>query len=158
MSLITPNYIPFQSPVTKPTVGAAMLYPTGQGPQGNTGPMTPWTPFSVTSWLGIASGSFMRFLDTNILPDIEIRMMLAPGTIIASDDASNVRYTLKGFSLQVESVSFGDGSYRPMVDQRMATRKPLMVPITIGLALRAQLKSATSINNSPLAQSLSMQF
>ncbi|DBB01961.1 hypothetical protein WJX77_007734 [Trebouxia sp. C0004] len=26
-------------------------------------------------------GSFMRFLDTNILPDIEIRMMLAPGTI-----------------------------------------------------------------------------
>lgn len=54
--------------------------------------------------------------------------MLAPGTIVPSDDASNVKYSLKGFSLQVESVSFGDGSYRAMVDQRMATRKPLMVP------------------------------
>ncbi len=63
------------------------------------------------------------FLSTSILSscrtptsDIEIRMMLAPGTIIPSDDASNVKYTLKGFSLQVESVSFGDGSYRAMVD------------------------------------------
>jgi len=62
------------------------------------------------------------------LPDIEIRMMLAPGTVILSDDASTTKYSIKGVSLQVESVSFGDGSYRAMVDQRMATRQPLMVP------------------------------
>lgn len=40
--------------------------------------VTPWQPFSVTSWLGVASGTFMRFLDTDIMHDIEIRMMLAP--------------------------------------------------------------------------------
>ncbi len=59
-------------------------------------------------------------------------MMLAPGTVIPSDDASNTRYSLKGVSIQVESVSFGDGSYRAMVDQRTATRQPLMVPYKLG--------------------------
>jgi len=58
--------------------------------------------------------------------------MLAPGTVIPSDDASNTRYSLKGVSIQVESVSFGDGSYRAMVDQRTATRQPLMVPYKLG--------------------------
>ncbi len=60
-----------------------------------------------------------------------------------SDDESNVKYTLKGFSLQDESASFGDGSYRAMVDQRMATRKPLMVPFYIW----AGFESSTQVTN-----------
>ena len=54
--------------------------------------------------------------------------MLAPRTVLLFDYISNMRYLLKDFTLQVESVTFGDGSYRAMVDQRMATRDPVMAP------------------------------
>lgn len=66
--------------------------------------------------------------DTNLCPDIEIRMMLAPNTVLASTNTAVSRYTLKNFSFSVESISFGDGSYRAMVDSRMASGDPLLIP------------------------------
>ncbi len=84
------NYVAFQRPAVAPNQGAFLLKPaTALLPTQN---VTPWMPFSITSWLGIASGSLIRFLDTNTLPDIEIRMMPAPGTVLLSDDASTIKY------------------------------------------------------------------
>lgn len=34
---------------------------------GATGANGPWTPMTISSWLGVAGGQFMRFLDTNIM-------------------------------------------------------------------------------------------
>jgi len=54
------NYVAFQRPEVPPNPGAFLLKPATLGaPYQN---VSPWVPFSVTSWLGIASGSFMRFL------------------------------------------------------------------------------------------------
>jgi hypothetical protein len=92
------------------------------------GAKSDWKPQSVTSWLGLPAGNFMRFLDTNILPDIEIRMLLAPNTIIPQAKAARIKYQLKNLSFSVESISFGDGSYRAIVDSRMAEGTPLLVP------------------------------
>ncbi len=85
-------------------------------------------PMSISNWLGLPSGNFMRFLDTNILPDIEIRMLLAPNSILCTDKAGSVQYRLSQLSFSCESISFGDGSYRAMVDSRMASGEPLLVP------------------------------
>lgn len=91
-------------------------------------PNSTWIPLTVSSWLGLAGGQFMRFLDTNLCPDIEIRIQLAPSTILPSSNASFFRYLLQNLSLSMESISFGDGSYRAMVDARMATGNPLVIP------------------------------
>ena len=87
-----------------------------------------WSPKTISSWLGLPGGQFMRFLDTNILPDIEIRILLAPNSIIHTDQVGNVIYQLQNLSFSCESISFGDGSYRAMVDSRMASGEPLLVP------------------------------
>lgn len=89
---------------------------------------TAWQPLSLCDWLGIGQGSFMRFLDTNLMPDIEIRILLAPNAILPSGNTQAISYELKNFSITVESISFGDGSYRAMVDARMASGQPLMIP------------------------------
>lgn len=41
------------------------VYPTTGGQGSITNP-TKWTPLSISNWLGIASGTYMRFLDTNM--------------------------------------------------------------------------------------------
>ncbi|DBA68514.1 TPA: hypothetical protein ACH3X2_001184 [Trebouxia sp. C0005] len=87
-----------------------------------------WIPLTISSWRGLAGGSFMRFLDTNLCPDIEIRIQLAPTTILPSSNASYFKYLLQNLSLSMESISFGDGSYRAMVDVRMSTGNPLVIP------------------------------
>lgn len=87
-----------------------------------------YKPLTVSSWLGVFGGQFMRFLDTNILPDIEIRLMLAPDTICPCFPIDSAHYTIQNLSLSMESISFGDGSYRAIVDQRMASGDPLLVP------------------------------
>lgn len=92
------------------------------------GAVSGWRPFSISSWIGLKAGSFMRFLDTNLCPDIEIRMMFSPNTVLSTTNTAAIRYELKNLSFSVESISFGDGSYRAMVDSRMATGEPLMVP------------------------------
>ncbi len=89
---------------------------------------SPWIPLTISSWLGLAGGQFMRVLDTNLMPDIEIRIQLAPSTILPSSNASFFRYLLQNLSLSMESISFGDGSYRAMVDARMSTNNPLVIP------------------------------
>ena len=86
-----------------------------------------WVPLSISSWLGILGGSFMRFLDTNICPDIQISISLAPDSVLAATHSGAV-YQMRNLSLTVESISFGDGSYRAMVDARMAGDDPLLVP------------------------------
>ncbi len=65
------DYVRFPAKSDLPNQGAYQLKPAAQG-----SPLSPWVPFSVTSW-GISSGTFMTFSDTNVLLDIEIRMMLA---------------------------------------------------------------------------------
>lgn len=87
-----------------------------------------WFPLAISSWLGLLNGSFMRFLDTNICPDIEIRISLAPNAVLPTQLTNAAKYAIQNLSMTCESISFGDGSYRAMVDARMSTGSPLMIP------------------------------
>ncbi len=76
----------------------------------------------------VANPKTLLVQDTNLCPDIEIRIQLAPTTILPSSNASYFKYLLQNLSLSMESISFGDGSYRAMVDARMSTGNPLVIP------------------------------
>jgi hypothetical protein len=44
---------------------------------------TQWVRHQCSTWLGLLGGQMMRFLDTNLLPDVEIRITWQNGAVIA---------------------------------------------------------------------------
>ena len=84
---------------------------------------------NTTMWLGILGGQYMRFLDTNLLPDIEIRitwarnnvLLLTPGVASA---ALQVYYP----NMTMETIGFADNTYESMVEARLSTNDPIVVP------------------------------
>ncbi len=73
MDLRATDHAGYLTAVSEPTVqtlGAA---------GGTTAPLpnSSWIPLTISSWLGSAEGQFMRFPDTNLMPDIEIRIRFA---------------------------------------------------------------------------------
>lgn len=86
----------------------------------------------ISSFLGILEGSFMRFLDTNLLPDVSIQITLAPTTTFFLDAgaASGSTYSWSNVKLYAEVVRFGDNAYEQMVEARLSTGDPIMIPFT----------------------------
>ena len=98
-----------------------------------------------SNWLGVLGGGFMRFLDTNLLPDVEIRITLNNPNVLTVDNPltyttgtpatstisfTNPQYMLQNVYLAMETISFGDDSYRRMLDARLASGDPIIVPFT----------------------------
>lgn len=94
----------------------------------------------ITSWLGLLGGQFMRYLDTNLLPDVEIRITLASPYVLtvssgvagtpaaAVQTVTSPNFNWANNSLTFEVISFGDDGYRQMVDSRLASGEPIVVP------------------------------
>ena len=55
-------------------------------------------------------------------------MVLAPDSLLPAQQVGFQKYRLRNFSMSVESISFGNGSYQAMVNARMASNDPLLVP------------------------------
>lgn len=90
---------------------------------------------NITGFLGVLGGQYMRFLDTNLLPDVEIRITLAPAAVIAGSvnstnaaSSSTISYTINTPYAQMETISFGDNTYEQMVEARLSTGEPIVVP------------------------------
>lgn len=119
-----------------------------------TGTQTPATKKQCTSWLGLLGGSFMRFLDTNLLPDIEIRLTLAgtnilsPSIVTANSPVSavptGVTYSWTANSVTFETIAFGDDSYRQMIDARLASGEPIVIPFTNWASYESSASSGVS--------------
>jgi hypothetical protein len=85
----------------------------------------------ISGFLGVLSGSYMRFLDTNLLPDVEIRLTLASNSVIAStSNALTTSFNWRQPRLHMETISFGDSTYEAMVEARLSTGEPIVVPFT----------------------------
>lgn len=107
------------------------------------------------NWLGFLGGNYMRFLDTNLLPDVEIRITWNQGTVLngglwrtqlthnntANAGKDGVYYqamsapaigsfSVSNIKADFETIAFGDNSYRLMLDDRLATGEPIIVPFT----------------------------
>lgn len=78
-------------------------------------------PCILRNYLGLMGGTYFRLLDTNLLPEVTVSFTIAPQQVIQCSDLSRVSWTLENVSLSFESLNFGDGVYRSMVDQRLAT-------------------------------------
>ena len=101
-------------------------------------PVTQTTPggyyrTQITNFLGLLEGKFMRFLDTNLLPDVTVQITLAPATVFENNAYATVSggtYSLSNIKMYMELVKFGDAAYEKMVEARLATGQPIVVPFT----------------------------
>ncbi len=86
--------------------------------------------YHITNFLGFLEGRYMRYLDTNLLPDCKISLTLQPATVIANNTAATTKATYGWVSpkLYTEVCKFGDATYEQMVSARMATGEPLVIP------------------------------
>ena len=87
----------------------------------------------ITNFLGVLEGKFMRFLDTNLLPDVTVQITLAPATVFENDTGATPQggtYSLSNIKMYMELVKFGDAAYEKMVEARLATGQPIVVPFT----------------------------
>lgn len=92
---------------------------------------TAWTFQRVTAsmWLGVLGGQYMRFLDTNLYPDIEIRITLARDTVLQlTPGMTDATYSVCLPNLIMETIAFGDNTYESMVEARLSTGEPIVVP------------------------------
>jgi hypothetical protein len=87
----------------------------------------------ITNFLGLLEGNFMRFLDTNLLPDVTIQITLAPATVFENNSNAATQggtYALSNIKMYMELVKFGDSAYEKMVEARLSTGQPIVVPFT----------------------------
>jgi hypothetical protein len=89
-----------------------------------------WYRAHITDFLGVLGGDYMRYLDTNLLPDVTIQISLAPGTVFGNQSQATAAgsYELSSIKLYMELVKFGDGAYEKMVEARLSTGQPIVVP------------------------------
>lgn len=79
-----------------------------------------WSRNNCSTWLGLLGGQMMRFLDTNLLPDVELRITWNSGAVIQQmpnaatgvTAATGCTFDVKDLYLQFECIAFGDSSYR----------------------------------------------
>ncbi len=80
-------------------------------------------------WLGVLGGQYMRFLDTNLYPDIEIRLTIARDTVLQlTPGVTDANFTISYPNMTMETIAFGDNTYESMVEARLSTGEPIVVP------------------------------
>lgn len=86
----------------------------------------------IRDWMGLLGGDYMRYLDTNLLPDVSIMITLAPNSILINQTNTTPLPTFAWYTpkLYMEIVKFGDSTYEQMVTARMSTGEPIVVPFT----------------------------
>lgn len=145
----------------------------------------------ITQWFGLLEGKFNRFLDTNLLPDVEIRITWASGAVLAQNStvysaptatpgagigtdgstttttyapavnpfvpATGLSFNTTKIFLHMETIAFGDNSYRAMVESRLGSGGTLTIPYTnLSLFESAASSQSTSTQFTIATQSLDM--
>jgi len=90
-----------------------------------------WQRVQCSMWLGVLGGQYMRFLDTNLMPDVEIRLTVARDTVCLVTPAvlpNAVTLNIANPNMTMETISFGDNTYEQMVEARLSTGEPIVVP------------------------------
>lgn len=114
-------------PPTGATVGPT-LFPSGSTGAAGTS-VTKWQRVHTSMWLGVLGGAYMRFLDTNLMPDVEIRLTVARDTVLMLPPTSTAALMrMSGPNMTMETISFGDNTYEQMVEARLSTGEPIVIP------------------------------
>lgn len=111
----------------------------------------PTHPMMLRNFLGLLGGTYFRFLDTNLLPEVTISFTIAPKACVQASRLGDITWQIQNASLNMESVNFGDGVYRSLVDQRLATGD-LVLPFANWVGFEGQqTKAGTSITQFTVA-------
>lgn len=90
-----------------------------------------YTRVNSTMWLGLLGGAYMRFLDTNLMPDIEIRITWArDNVLLTTPGVSSANLSVWQPNMTMETIGFADNTYESMVEARLSTNEPIVVPFT----------------------------
>eukprot|EP01050_Picozoa_sp_SAG11_P027530 SAG11_NODE_7011_length_1208_cov_95.322813_1_plen_395_part_10 len=87
----------------------------------------------IDTWLGFLGSAKPNFIDTSLLGNVRITITLTPGTELLCGAAANAAatersYTVSDQNFSVDVISIGDGIYDSMVDQMLASGRPIEVP------------------------------
>lgn len=99
--------------------------------------------YQLRSFLGLMGGQYMRFMDTNILPEVTVYYQIAPKQVVGSTSITNLDWQMNNVTLSFESVNFGDGTYRALVDRRLAT-SDIVIPFSNWTGFEGQQVSGGS--------------
>lgn len=107
----------------------SLAFPNPGARPADSTPTTYFQRVNATMWLGILGGQYMRFLDTNLLPDIEVRITWARNNVLllppgVQSAAMQVFYP----NMTMETIGFADNTYESMVEARLSTNDPIVVP------------------------------
>ena len=98
----------------KTTAGTFLSVP------GTAAPTTRTDTALVRSFLGLLGGQYFRLLDTNLLPDVIVSFQLGQKELVPSSLPGSTAWHLHDVSLRFETLSFGDGVYRALIDRRLS--------------------------------------
>jgi len=83
---------------------------------------------NVVNWLGFVSGNATRYISTANLGTVEMRIQLAPNTILSMSgltDAALAKYTLSGFYMFADTVAVNDAMFHKATAETLAAGEPL---------------------------------
>eukprot|EP01050_Picozoa_sp_SAG11_P015337 SAG11_NODE_1978_length_3972_cov_45.154144_4_plen_436_part_00 len=86
---------------------------------------------TVDTWLGFLGSAKPNFIDTSLLGNVRISITLAPGDILGGSTANannNRTYAVSDQAFSIDVISIGDGIYDSMVDQMLASGRPIEIP------------------------------
>jgi hypothetical protein len=91
-------------------------------------------PIVMNSFMGFLSGQYVRFIDTAVLGPVEIRIRLAPATILYGTDYSATsrptafNYKLTNMYMIMDTVTFTDDFYRALLAKRLQDGNVITIP------------------------------
>eukprot|EP01050_Picozoa_sp_SAG11_P019558 SAG11_NODE_3135_length_2662_cov_11.875927_2_plen_458_part_00 len=107
----------------------------------------------VDTWVGFLGSAKPNFIDTSLLGNVRITITLAPGDILGGaagvDEATVRTYAVSKQAFSIDVISIGDGIYDSMVDQMLASGRPIEIPFKnyfCYTSLQANMGQTTSFN------------
>ena len=87
----------------------------------------------IDTWLGFLGSAKPNFIDTSLLGNVRITITLTPGTELlcggaGTAEATERSYTVSDQNFSIDVISISDGIYDSMVDQMLASGRPIEVP------------------------------
>ena len=110
---------------------------------------------AIYNWLGFLGTAQPNVLDTSICGQTSISIRLAPATVVPTIGATAGTYSLNSVVAHMDVLSLDDGVLYGLVQQRLASGNPIMIPFTnIQTVVSSAGTLPRSVNWSVATQSL----
>lgn len=130
-------------------------------------------PFTIAGFLGFLSGHYVRFIDTAVTGPMEIRIRLAPSSILWESQESDhlgsyalktqyndgqevMDYEWRHMYMILDTISFTDDMYRAILANRLASGGIITIPYQNFFSYMRSVSNSDSVTFNVASQSLDM--